>query len=358
MIKPTIILISEDNEHNNIIKSTFSNDYNILVFEDSFDAMPYIKTIDLNLITPIIIMDVNANALGYYKLGEQLFNSPNTKLIPLIGLVEDLNCVQPMFFNTMDYIRKPVDITMLSVTLSNMLDLYTLKKTITSLSIKRLENMNRHSEFIYTLLENSEFRGHNYCKGHINRCVDYAKILLKQLINDESYPEVIESSLIDEISIIIPYHDLGNTEISEDIFFKTSPLTEKEFEELQNHVEHGLRIVEENASVDPVLHHYKNSIKELIEFHHERFDGSGYPKGVKGDKIPLSAQIMGIIDVYEGLTTERSYKTRVLHEEAIQYIQENSNILFDKRLCDAFVSCNKEIKSILSEYTISTRKQA
>lgn len=123
-------------------------------------------------------------------------------------------------------------------------------------------------------------------------------------------------------------HDIGMIGVPEDILNKTSDLTPEEFENIKKHVEHGVRILEDIKQLKEVV--------EIIKYHHERYDGEGYPYGLKGDEIPLNARIISIADAYDSLVSKRSYRIGTSHEEAIKQIEAQSGKQFDPKLVEAF----------------------
>lgn len=125
-------------------------------------------------------------------------------------------------------------------------------------------------------------------------------------------------------------HDIGMIGVPEDILNKTEALTSEEFEVIKRHVNHGVKILEDIKQLKDVV--------EIIKYHHERFDGNGYPYGLKGDEIPLNAKIISIADTYDGLVSNRSYREGLSHEQAMKMIEEQSGKQFDPIIVQAFKS--------------------
>ena len=125
-------------------------------------------------------------------------------------------------------------------------------------------------------------------------------------------------------------HDIGMIGIPEEILNKQEMLSESEYEVVKKHVDHGVKILEDIKQLKDVV--------EIIKYHHERHDGSGYPYGLKGDEIPLNAKIIAIADAYDGMISERSYRESVSHEDAIERLKNQSGQQFDPIVVDAFVA--------------------
>ena len=137
-------------------------------------------------------------------------------------------------------------------------------------------------------------------------------------------------------------HDIGMIGIPEDILNKTAELTTEDFEAIKKHVEHGVKILEDIKQLKDVV--------EIIKYHHERFDGSGYPFGVKGDDIPLNARIIAIADAYDSMISKRSYRKGLTHEEALKNIELKSGEQFDPIIVEAFKSILPEALNEISKY--------
>ncbi len=137
-------------------------------------------------------------------------------------------------------------------------------------------------------------------------------------------------------------HDIGMIGISEDLLNKTEKLTAEEFESIKEHVNHGVKILEDIKQLKGVV--------EIIKFHHERFDGTGYPYGLKGDEIPFNAKIISIADAYDGIVSNRSYREGLSHEEAMKRIEEQSGRQFDPIVVEAFKTIIPSALAEISEF--------
>ena len=142
-------------------------------------------------------------------------------------------------------------------------------------------------------------------------------------------------------------HDIGKIVVSDRILRKPGKLTEQEFEQMKKHAEVGGEVVREVLS-GITDEEYLSFASDIATYHHERWDGTGYPKGLKGEDIPLSARIMAIADVFDALVSERCYKEAMSPEEAFKVIKEESGSHFDPNLAEVFLNHREEFKSIIS----------
>ena len=146
-----------------------------------------------------------------------------------------------------------------------------------------------------------------------------------------------------------PLHDIGKIQVSDVILNKPGKLSEDEFETMKTHttagadkIQHAMDMVSESDSG------YLKEAMNLANFHHEKWDGTGYPRGLKGEEIPLSARIMAVADVFDALVSRRSYKEPFSFEKAMQIIREDSGFRFDPAVVDAFCRAGEEVRRIMN----------
>ncbi len=186
-----------------------------------------------------------------------------------------------------------------------------------------------------SLLEASILKDNDTGK-HIQRVNEYCRTVSNALLGDSRFPEV-DVEFIENISFLAAMHDVGKIGIPDDILNKKGPLDDREWSMMQEHTINGAYI----------LKAYPNSMaKDIALFHHEKWDGSGYPYKLPGNLIPLSARIVTIADVYDALRMKRSYKDGFSHEKACSIIKQNTGIHFDPRLVDYFLKLHLEFEKI------------
>ncbi|MDC7228041.1 MAG: PAS domain S-box protein [Spirochaetales bacterium] len=190
----------------------------------------------------------------------------------------------------------------------------------------------------------TEFRDH--CTGeHLDRIKLYTRALAAALKNRPEYINYINDAYIDDLAMSSILHDIGKVGIEDSILLKSGKLSKEEFDVMKKHSTMGgdaLAIIDNNLG-------YKSFLtigKEVASYHHERWDGSGYPEGLRGKDIPLSARIVALADVYDALISERPYKKPFSHEEATKLIVAEKGTHFDPDVVDAFLYCSEEFKKI------------
>lgn len=183
---------------------------------------------------------------------------------------------------------------------------------------------------------------------HIRRTAIFVKILALRLRLSPEFSSLLDDHTIELMFKSAPMHDIGKVGVPDAVLLKPGKLTESEFKEIQKHTEHGWLAIEEAekvSGIDGDTSFLKVS-KEIIRCHHEKWDGSGYNQGLKGEEIPLSARIMAVADVYDALTSKRVYKASFDHTRARDIIVEGRGSHFDPRVVDAFLEELEQFKEI------------
>jgi len=191
--------------------------------------------------------------------------------------------------------------------------------------------------------------------GHIERTRHYLGILLGALIENGKYAREIDTWDIWLVLNSAQLHDVGKITVSDSILQKPGKLTDEEFEQIKEHTVSGERIIEKIGG--HIKHRaFLEHAKVLAGTHHEKWDGGGYPRGLKGDDIPLQGRLMAIADVYDALISDRPYKKAFTHEQAVEIIKNGKGTLFDPILVDVFLGVSNEFERISAELKESESK--
>jgi putative two-component system response regulator len=166
----------------------------------------------------------------------------------------------------------------------------------------------------------------------------------------EKYAEILNDEYITELFKTAPLHDIGKVGIPDKILLKPGKLDEEEFEIMKKHTIYAVEALSCDLSLNTVAT-FINTAIEIAGSHHEKYDGSGYPKALKGDEIPLSGRLMAIIDVYDALTNKRVYKPAFSHEKALEIILNERGKHFDPDIVDVFIQIEKDIREIANKFT-------
>ncbi len=187
--------------------------------------------------------------------------------------------------------------------------------------------------------------------GHLRRLSESCRIVSSMLSLNSVYSEQLSYEFILNIQQASLLHDIGKVGIRDSILLKPGKLTREEFDEMKKHTTIGAQTLQEAYPRYQNNSLFKMAI-EIAYYHHERWDGKGYPKGLKGDQIPLAAQIVAICDVYDAMRSRRTYKPPFSHEETLAEIRRECGTHFNPIICDAFYRCTDEIRHLYDTFSL------
>lgn len=341
--KATILIVDDTAENLRILHEILSEKpYRILAFTRAKMALAVLEREKPDL----ILLDIMMDEMDGFEMCKKIKENHMTKDIPII-FISALNIVQDkvMAFELggVDYITKPFQAEEVIARVKTHIKLHHLQAQLESYN-NHLEEMidQRALEVIATqralssaLAKMTETR--DYETGqHVERVQNLCQTLACHLNHEGHYPEVLNESFIRDIFYASALHDIGKVGIPDDILLKPGKLDEMEFAIIKKHVDIGAGTLEEviqNHGTNAIL----NMGVDVTKYHHERWDGNGYPEGLKGNQIPLSARIMALIDVYDALRSKRPYKEGWTHETSIKLIVSEREKHFDPILVDVFI---------------------
>ncbi|MDE2292295.1 MAG: GAF domain-containing protein [Elusimicrobia bacterium] len=201
---------------------------------------------------------------------------------------------------------------------------------------KLYENLRKsHLETIYRMAMVAEYRDQQDTASHLRRISKYTGLVAAEL--------GLALDLVEDLRYASPLHDIGKVAIPDSILLKPGKLTPDEYEEMKKHPVYGGRMLENAES------RLLKLARNIALSHHEHWDGTGYPYGLKGEEIPMEARIVSVVDVFDALTTRRVYKGAWSAEDTFRYMHEQSGRLFDPKVIDAFVRCRSMVEELLTD---------
>ena len=185
--------------------------------------------------------------------------------------------------------------------------------------------------------------------AHIQKTAEYVRIISEHLKKLDYYPEKLTPKFMADVVMSAPLHDVGKINISDTVLNKPGKLTDEEYEIMKTHTIAGKEIMEKAISTVNGENYLKEA-RNMAAYHHERWDGKGYPEGLQGQVIPLSARIMAVADVFDALTSKRVYKPAFSMEKALDILWEGAGSQFDPKCVEAFVYGLPEVRVVLKKY--------
>ena len=344
-----IVMVDDDITNLTVAKSTLVDEYD-------FISAPSGKKLFLLLekLTPdLILLDIEMPEMDGYEVIKQLKSSEKTAHIPVIFLtakIDPENEVKGLNMGAVDYITKPFSRELLIKRIQLHLLFEAQKKELMNYSRNLETEVDKKTKTVFelqnailkTVSELVECRD-NVTGGHIERTQHNLSMLLKFLLKHGVYTEELSSWDINLFVMSSQLHDVGKISIKDNILMKPGKLTEEEFEEMKRHTVYGediIKNIEKSTTENAFLQH----AEILAGSHHEKWNGEGYPRRLKGNDIPLQGRLMAIVDVYDALTNDRPYKEALTHEEAVEIIKKGVGTHFDPLINEVFLMYEKEFK--------------
>ena len=339
------VMVVDDTEANiDILVEALGETYDVRVALDGETALE-----DIAREAPdLILLDIMMPGMDGYEVCRHLKKDPDLRDIPVIfltAMTEEQDEARGLALGAVDYVTKPFSPDLVKSRVFNHLELKRHRDHLQELVDLRTRELALTQEVtIYSLASLAETRDPE-TGGHILRTQRYVKALAKQMATQPGFDTRLTHEAIRLLYNSAPLHDIGKVGVADAILLKPGNLTEEEFAEMKNHTEYGrraLQVAEEKLGENSFM----KIAQEIAYTHHEKWDGSGYPRGLKGEEIPISGRLMAIADVYDALISKRVYKPAFSHKKAMAYICQDSGSHFDPQMVENLVRIEEEFKQI------------
>lgn len=347
-MQSTVLIVDDCKESIDGMRAILDNEYNIMV------ALSGEKALELmSKFTPdIVLLDVVMPGLGGFGLLEKMKNTKGLENIPAIfitGAVDSFNETKGLQMGAVDYISKPYDpeVVVIKVRnhISNKMNRDNLEKLV-ELRTEELSDSRKAVIIGMSLLAEGRDKGTG---EHIQRMQKYSEILAKYI--HKHYPKLLSVDEMKQTILYAPLHDIGKVCVPDHILLKNGKLTNDEFDIIKTHTTFGTEVLKKTEHLLTSDHDTLKVAIEICESHHEKYNGKGYPNGLKGEDIPITARIVALADVYDALTSVREYKAAFTHEEAYDIIVNGDGRTmpehFSPEVLEAFKACENDFKAYL-----------
>lgn len=300
----------------------------------------------------VILLDVQMPGLDGYEVCRRLKENPSTRDVPVIFVTSTSdapNEAKGLQLGAMDYVHKPFSPDIVRSRVKNIVEIKRSRDMMRSIAYQKARDLRKAQQgTIVALADVAEWRDPT-TGGHIRRTQAYVLCIARALAAHPRFVTQLPPQTLDLLYMCAPLHDIGKVSIPDAILLKPDKLTPEEFDVIRKHSEFGAQILKralEYVGEAPFL----ELAYQVARWHHECWDGSGYPDGLKGEAIPLAARIMAVADVYDALISRRPYKDPFPHQEAVDAVAAGRGQRFDPDVVDAFLQSKDAILAIAREY--------
>ncbi len=325
--KYNILLVDDEEDNLALLYRTLRGSYNL---DKSTSPLKAIDMLDEKHYELVISDHKMPEMDGVEFLKKVLEKSPSTMRI-LLTAYSDANILIDAinYAKIYRYIKKPYNPDELQLIVSSALEYYQLKHDNDKLIDDLKELFSGTIKAIMGALDARD----SFTSGRSRRITYYSV----KIANKMNLPTVD----VGKIELAGMLHDIGMIGVSDDILYKIGALNQEEYDQIKKHINYSVKILEDIKQLRDVV--------EIIKYHHEKYDGTGYPAGIKGDEIPLGSRIIALADAFDSIVSNRIYRNRLDYSDALQEIKNNSGTQFDPAVVAAFEECFDEIISTIKQ---------
>ena len=339
------LLIADDSEMNQeLLTEILGEGYE---YAYASNGMEVVETLAESADIDLLLLDINMPELDGFGVLEVMKRRQWLEEVPviIISAESDAGFIRKAYdLGATDYINRPFNMTVVQRRVSNTLMLYARQKRLVQLVEDQVYEREKNNSTMISILSHVIESRNNESGAHTLHVRTITDLLLHQLTQvTERY--ALSETEISTISTLSALHDIGKITVPEEVLNKPGKLTPQEWEIMKNHTLAGDALLKDApiSQDDPIL----KTAHAICRWHHERWDGRGYPDGLKGDEIPISAQAVALADVYDALTSERCYKAAYSHDEAIHMILNGACGAFNPLLLDCLRAVAGQLQSLM-----------
>ena len=346
--KTQILLVDDSNMNRMLLREILGDGYHILEAENGQECLETLRAEAGNI--ALVLLDINMPGMDGFEVLKAMNANHTIEDTPVIMISsEDSDAAirRSYELGASDYVNRPFDARIVYRRVTNTIKLYAKQRRLVQMVSDQIRARENNTDMLVGVLSHIvEFRN-----GESGAHVRHIRIITERLLHrllEISSNYAITAEQQDLIPLASALHDIGKIGIDEKILNKPGKLTPEEFKVIQTHSMLGAKMLHDLDSFaeQPLL----QTAYEIARWHHERWDGRGYPDGLKGDEIPISAQLVSLADVYDALTSERCYKKAFSHEKAVQMILNGECGAFNPLLLQCLTDIQDDLKEELKQY--------
>ncbi|MBO4313050.1 MAG: response regulator [Desulfovibrio sp.] len=343
-LRPPIVVIDDSHLKQLFLTEVLKNDFTVFAFSSEHDALPRLDEIR----PKCFLVDMERPGEDGFETIRHIKEMPVVAKVPII-LITSTNDPETesrvLASGGVDFVGNRFSPEIIRNRVKIHVELYGYRCELEERVREETHKVIELQDAIMLVLSDLVECRDSMTSGHAIRTRDYADCLIRQLLADGRYAEELPPGVVRDIVRAAPLHDIGKVGIPDAILNKPGRLTDNEFNEMKRHtifgasaILHAMKTLQDNT--------FLLVLRDMAFSHHEHWDGSGYPLGLAGDRIPLCGRIMAIPDVYDALISERPYKGSIPHEKAVEIIRQGIGTHFDPVIGEAFIACEKDFRKI------------
>lgn len=357
MNQKTILVVDDAPDNLMLLSNLLKQKYKVKVANSGEKAL---KVISSDQRPDLILLDILMPHMDGYETLRRIKEDEATRDIPIIFLTALSDAEDEkhgLELGASDYVTKPISPAIMMARIKTQLEnkaaadfLKNQNSFLDAEVQKRTEEISAIQEVTISALASLAETRDSDTGNHIKRTQHYVKLLAQHLQKNPKFAPFLDDAMIKTLFMSAPLHDIGKVGIPDSILLKPGRFTPEEFEIMKTHTTLGAEAIahaEEDLGFEVK---FLKIAKEIALYHQEKFDGSGYPKGLKGEQIPLSARIMAVADVYDALISKRVYKEPVSHEKGVAIMREGRGTHFDPDIFDAFLEIQDTFLEVALRY--------
>lgn len=336
-MKGKILIVDDVDINVDILSDIFEDDYELVTANDGVSAIGIIEENHKNL--DMVLLDINMPNMNGMEVLRIMRDKNILSELPVLMITAENSteaendCLK---LGATDFIRKPFSASLVKTRVRNTVSLYNYKNHLEDTVKEQTDKIKHTSRSMVEILGNLVESRNLESGQHVQRVSKYTGMMAQAMM--QLHPEYcLTDEKIEVIAEAAALHDVGKIAISDAILLKPGRLTDDEFTKMKEHTTLGSEYIKNVKGIWD--EDYAQTCYDIARYHHERHDGRGYPEGLKGDDIPISAQLVSVADVYDALIEERCYKKAFTKEKAFEMITNGECGIFSPKLIECFVKC-------------------
>lgn len=344
-MKKTILVVDDDKTNLIIAERLLSEEYKVISVISGQQALKFLEKKKPD----IILLDINMPDMNGFEVMRILQENEQWKKIPVIFLTADREAdteVQCLKMGAVDFVGKPFEPEIMKNRIKRTLEIEEYRKDLEGAVRRQTMKIDRMQREVIISMANLIESRDGSTGEHVKRTSYYVNIIAEELGKRNIFTDIINERFLYNLEKAAPMHDIGKIKVPDYVLQKPGKLTDDEFEIMKKHAADGGQIIKETmCNIEE--EDYMEVAYNVATYHHEKWNGKGYPSGLCGEQIPLEARIMAVADVFDALISKRCYKDAMPLDKAFDIIEESAGEHFDPQIAKIFIELRPEIEKSL-----------